>query len=364
MSLRKKNKLDPGTDISAIIWKCFQSTNIQGQLDSSHNLYKDNTTTTTTTTNNNNNNNTKRKFINSEDSSSSSTSCSSFLKVSSELTLDEILNNNNNNNDNNNTNNSNTTTITNKNNNNYECRIISIYRQLRKKLRDKTLLYQIIKSELIDKPLTPSIQTMQSYDFKYDVEYSFNNITSMIDIRRSKKWVKYVLSDKVVRYGTIEPHFIFNKIPGWLFDAAQHCGLSLIYSTDMRGVQEWMGQLCSLINLHNLIAATFEKEKDIDNDNDNDDDDDDINYTIIIMHLAGLLSRAPLNPINRQGMTFPGSILQSVMFENVKKRMISDPEGVDNLTNSISCALSCTNPPTGTKMFNLIVSDAADDGCC
>ena len=69
------SELDPGTDISAIIWKCFQSTNIQIQLDSSHNLY-------------NKNNKTE---ICSSSTCSVSSSRSSSLKVSSNLTLDEIL---------------------------------------------------------------------------------------------------------------------------------------------------------------------------------------------------------------------------------------------------------------------------------
>ena len=212
--------------------------------------------------------------------------------------------------------------------------------------------------------MIPSLQTMREFDFRYDVEYCFHNINSLIDIRRSKKWVKYVLSDNIERYGTMESHFIYNKLPGWLFDAARLCypsekdndnnnnTLSLVYSTDMRGVQLWMGQLCSLINLHNLIAATIEKKRDDDDNNNNN-----INYTVILMHLAGLLSKSPLNPINRQGMTFPGSILQTTMFENVKKQMTSHLQGDDNLTNSISCALTCTHPPTGTKIFNMLSSN-------
>ena len=42
------------------------------------------------------------------------------------------------------------------------------------------------------------------------------NITNFIDVRKNKNWVLYSLSDNIRRYGTVEPHLIFNKMPSWL----------------------------------------------------------------------------------------------------------------------------------------------------
>ena len=172
----------------------------------------------------------------------------------------------------------------------------------------------------------------------------FSNLTSFIDLRKSKQWVLYLLSDNVPRIGTIYPHFIFNKIPGWLFDAARIASvnnLSLIYSTDMRGVCEWMGQLCHLINLHYMFHINLERQN-------------KLNYTVILIHLAGLLTKQKINPINRQGMSFQSSILQSTTFENVRKQL-SNASGCDNLSNSISATLMCIPRRTGTNSFNVVI---------
>ena len=178
-----------------------------------------------------------------------------------------------------------------------------------------------------------------------EVATNLSNLGNFIDLRKCKNTVYYVLSDFVIRKGTIHPHVIYNNVPGWLYDAVNKSmetepRLHLIYSTDMRGVNEWLGQLCSLINLHNLFAADLEANQ-------------KLNCSAILIHLAGLLSNHPLNSINRQGMSFPDSILQKSTFENVNK-CLADIHGRDNLSSFVSSTLACVPHKTGTNSFDLI----------
>ena len=177
------------------------------------------------------------------------------------------------------------------------------------------------------------------------VAASLSNLGNFIDLRKCKNTVYYVLSDFVIRKGTIHPHVIYNNVPGWLYDAVNKSTeteprLHLIYSTDMRGVNEWLGQLCSLINLHNSFAADLEANQ-------------KLNCSAILIHLAGLLSNHRLNSINRQGMSFPDSVLQKSTFENVNK-CLAVIQGGDNLSSFVSSTLACVPHKTGTNSFDLI----------
>ena len=198
-------------------------------------------------------------------------------------------------------------------------------------------LQSIIINTFIKNPTTPL-----HYDDLTEINNFPTNITNFIDLRKNKKWVLYMLSDNIKRYGTIQSHIIYNKVPGWLIDAIQisyRKNLHLVYSTDIRGVNEWMGQTCSLINLHHLFSLYLERNN--------------INYTIILLHLAGILSSKTLNPINRQGMHFSENILQKCTFENVKN-MLSQASGCDNLSSFISSTLMCVPHKSGTNYFDLL----------
>ena len=135
-------------------------------------------------------------------------------------------------------------------------------------------------------------------------------------------------------------------MPGWLVDALQIAykyKLYLIYSTDIRGVNQWLGQLCSLINLHNLLN--------LNNNNNNNN----INYTALLIHIAGVLSTNTLNPINRQGMLFSDNVLQRCTFENVKRKLSSIENDCDNLSSFISLSLMCLPQKSGTNYFDIII---------
>ena len=430
----------PGTDVTALLWKTFQSSQIQIQLDSCHNLYKsdlsysnDNFTARSSSTtsrgennnNNNNNNNTcDNNIISSYNPDKKTTKLRKHIppplygleenldtalykiyqhrKRKNTVSLSDIVNT--------------TTTTTagavaemmkrkrrreeNKEKENlYSERVKKIFYQIKEKRsntnnaitnsREDSVddddvdddyyneydnIRAIITRELLNSPLNfhsrYNTESGKNTDkgrgmgndnnnsddddeyrtFINDTENLFSNLTSFIDVRKSKKWVKYLLSDKIPRFGTVQPHFVFNKIPGWLYDAIQISwdrDLYLIYATDMRGVNEWMGQLCNLCNLHNLLSVRMERHH---------------NCTAILIHLAGLLTRTTMNPINRQGMTYPQSVLQKTTFENVKK-LLSNARDSDNMSSFISSTMMCIPHKTGTNAFNILSGgDVRRDG--
>lgn len=310
---KRKIELDPGTDITAILLKIFQSSQIQTQLDSSHNLYK--------------NIEKEKKSLNNDTSSPNiCNNTSEDLENLDALLSEKCCSKKKN--------------IKTNNENVYQTSVGNIYNLFSTLDSNKSSLN---KHCIIEQELIKSISSLSSPTIMCLKETSiFGNITNFIDLRKSKKWVSYLLSDNVIRYGVIQPHFIFNKIPGWLFDAIQlsyENNLYLIYSTDMRGVNEFMGQVCSLINLHNMLSLKLETDGE--------------NYTAILIHLAGILSTNSLNPINRQGMTYPESVLQKTTFENVK-RFLNKASGSDNLRNFISSSLMCVPHKSGTNSFDLL----------
>ena len=300
---------DPGTDVTALIWKSLQSKQIQVHLDQSHNLYD-----------NQNSNNTPliTTPVAVGDRNDLDESVKPIIKKQLQLKQTD-------------------------NKNVYAPKIIKLYDYI-KNPNNQATIRPFIQKVLIHTPLTPNDQDYRNEFTRITTD--FCNINNYIDVRKSKKWILYLLSDNIPRIGTCQPHFIYNKIPGWLIDAMQitsEKNLFLIYSTDMRGVNEWLGQLCSLINLHHLLAINLESNN-------------DVNCTAILIHLAGLLTNRKLNPINRQGMSFPNSILQKTTFENVKKQL-STASGSDNLTNFISTTLTVIPHKTGTNSFNLLSSE-------
>ena len=301
---------DPGTDVTALIWKSLQSKQIQTHLDQSHNLYDNREDTVTTA------------LIPPVEVNHSHVNNLDDALMVKPITKKPIQ------------------SKQTDNNNLYAPKIKKLYEYIRHPNNQATIR-SFIQQELIHTPLMPNDQDYRTEFTR--INNDFCNINNYIDVRKSKKWVLYLLSDNIHRIGTSQPHFIYNRIPGWIIDAIQitsEKNLFLIYSTDMRGVNEWLGQLCSLINLHHLLAINLESNN-------------DINCTAVLIHLAGLLTNRKLNPINRQGMSFPNSILQKTTFENVKKQL-STAAGSDNLTNFISTTLTVIPHKTGTNSFNLL----------
>lgn len=312
-------ELAPGTDLTAIIWKTLQSTQIQTQLDQSHNLYdieklkkeKDNDCKL-------------KYFWDNHDYR--------IANIDEELEKFENA-----------TKRKRTKRTTNINIENlYLPKIRKIYNKIYDVIlyNKKDNIKDIIIEELLESP------NLNTENEKSIVDSAWlANLGNYMDIRKNKEWVSYILSDFIPRQGAIHPHPIYNKLPGWLLDAmqiAKEKNLYLIYSTDIRGVNEWLGQLCSLINIHNLLSVNLEAKQ-------------GLNCTAILIHLAGILSTKPLNSINRQGMSFSNSILQKSTFENVKK-FLSNVNGSDNLCSFVSATIACVPHKTGTNSFDIITN--------
>ena len=154
-----------------------------------------------------------------------------------------------------------------------------------------------------------------------------------------------MLNDFKLRRGWVYPHFVYNMMPYWLYDAliiANNENLFLIFSTDMRSVDIWLGQLCSIINIHNLLSVKLESKQ-------------GVNCTAILVHLVGILSTKSLSSINRSGMNYPKSILQITTFENIKK-LLSNVNGFDDCSSFISSMIVCRPYRLGTNSFDIISS--------
>ena len=344
--------LEPGTDVTALIWKTLQSSQIQKQLDQSHNMYHHTIINDDKNINENginpphneNQNNTYFTNINKnilrDNKKHLSKEKFKFLsrhtnKIIKNIDVIDSANK----------------SIINSDNNNNNHKNKSIYLHKLKRLiyniKTNTKLKKTLISEFIKNPITPFNYSTKIKQIDIDdltnLKNFNTNINNLIDLRKNKKWVLYLLSDKIPRYGTIQNHIIFNKVPGWLIDAIQIANkkkLFLIYSTDIRGVNEWLGQFISMINLHHLLSLN-EVNK-------------DTNYTALFLHLAGILSINRLNPINRQGMFFSKNVLQKCTFENVK-RLLSKAHDSDNLSSFISSTLMCVPQKSGTNAFDLII---------
>lgn len=318
-----REELPPGTDLTAIIWKTLQSTQIQTQLDQSHNLYDierlqpENIKTF--------------NYYNQDDNFKIANIDQDLTKIKKALRIKRKC-------------------IKKRNKvsleNLYLPKIKNLYNNIYNLLDREIINKDLEIKDLIIRDLLES-PTLNENNQKSVIDSAWlANLGNYMDIRKNKEWVSYVLSDFIVRQGVIHPHPIYNKLPGWLFDAIQISNKEkqfLIYSTDMRGVNEWLGQLCSLINLHNLFSVNLEAQQ-------------GLNCTAILIHLAGILSTRPLNSINRQGMSYPDSILQRTTFENVKK-FLSNANGLDNLCSFVSSTIACLPHKTGTNAFDLLMSE-------
>ena len=241
--------------------------------------------------------------------------------------------------------------------NSYSQKLLDVYDNIKTLMKNGNSIEKInLEMEVIYKLMYNPLDPVQDLGKDFETNPQFikdtmyiTNLSNFIDLRKSKIWVMYLLSDMRVRYGTMHYHPIFNKLPGWLFDVIWICSkhnLYLIYSTDMRGVSQFMDQLCSLLNIHHLISLDLETPN--------------LNYTSILIHLVGILSCNSLNPINRQGMKFPSSILQKTTFENVRNQFVriskkTCNDNHDSLTSFISTIIMCLKHKTGTNAFNIVM---------
>lgn len=322
-----EQQLPPGTDLTAILWKTLQSTQIQTQLDQSHNLYdierlqSENPYKTS-----------KCHYYGADDDFGIANIDEKLIKIKNALQPKR----------------KNAQKIKKYNaiENLYLPKFRKIYNQIyciitsssSSSLNKDCEIKNVIIRDLLESP------TLNEKNEKSTVDSAWlANLGNYMDIRKNKEWVSYVLSDFIGRQGPIHPHPIYNKIPGWLFDAIQISNKEkqfLVYSTDIRGSNEWMGQFCNLINLHNLLSVNLEAQQ-------------GLNCTAILIHLVGILSTQPLNSINRQGMSYPDSVLQKTTFENVKK-FLSKAQGLDNLCSFVSSTIACLPHKTGTNSFDLL----------
>ena len=317
MDFLKKNKqlyklYEPGTDITAFLWKMIQHTSIQNQLDSTHDMYKLTTSTATTTT-----------------TTTTTTTATITTMRGTPLKITYSINQTSSN---------------------------SVYSGLidvnLKNISDISLLECLVQNILLECPLTPDIFCSYNCDpvFQRDIAIYENKssvgINNLIDLRMPRVWIEYLMTDGVKRYGTCHNHPIFNNCPGWLIDAIHlqitNPNLSLVYSTDIRGVNTHLGQLCSLINLHHIFRR-FENVT--------------TNYSALLLQLT-VLSNASINSINRRGNKFPANIISSSSFEDVKRQIMATERSNllrDDMSSFVSRLTTSLPPPVGTNFFNLIL---------
>ena len=335
---------EAGTDISAIAWKSLQQPQIQSQLDKPHNC-----------NNNNNNNNKESKYVRKNDKASRSMGSLSLLKL---INMDSYL--------------SEKKKKRKASKNTYAKRQVDLdYRYYNSEMKNSLLykyvylIYKMMRDEKVDVKkyilhedereipvnmaefiLGPDYNNKRL--FKNDVNEIFSSMAHFIDFRKSKVFVEYMLSDGIKRFGLTVNHLIFPAIPMWLFDAcslvSKDPSLYLLYSTDIRSVNIFLGHISSIVNLSNLLFSKIEQNK-------------NINATLILIHLVGIFTPDKYNPINRQGIKFPCNTLQRITFENVKNNMIKvakEKRVYDNLSSFISSTIFGIPRVTGTNAFNLI----------
>lgn len=187
--------------------------------------------------------------------------------------------------------------------------------------------------------------------FKNDINNTFSCMAHFIDFRKSKLFVEYMLSDGLKRFGLTINHLIYPGIPMWLLDVSsiinKHPDLYLIYSTDTRTVDKFLGHVTSIVNLSNLLYIKLEQPA-------------KSNASLILLHLMGIFTADTYNPINRQGIKFPCSVLQKTTFENVKNqlsKLANENRLYDTLTNFISSTIIGVPRATGTNCFNLVIKN-------
>ena len=209
-------------------------------------------------------------------------------------------------------------------------------------------------------PPVPSLEYIRN-----EVDVFDESVNHLMDLRHVKRWAKYKLSDGLIRYGTVHRHPLYNALPGWLVDVLwlrrQNPDLALLWCTDIRGVNEHLGSLCNLINLHGLFRRV---------------EGGGNNFTGILIHMT-VLSTMSLNPINRRGMKYPHSEVASRTFENIKrllmglknnktttekkkgrkrkKRPIHNILLHDDLSSFFTRIMTVLPPRVGTNYFDIIL---------
>ena len=207
----------------------------------------------------------------------------------------------------------------------------------------------------VEKYLTAYVPPVPREDVNFlnDVTVFDDSLTNLMELRRVKLWAKYMLSDGVIRYGTIQTHPLYNVCPGWLMDVLWHQkqkkNLTLVWCTDIRGVNEYLGSLCSTINLHHLFRRLEKKDRN--------------NYSAILLQMT-VLSTEALNPINRRGIKFPQAAVTACTFENIKrslsamkkkkkKKINTVVEYKDNVAAPFTRLMLAMPVPIGTNYFDI-----------
>lgn len=171
-------------------------------------------------------------------------------------------------------------------------------------------------------------------------------ITHLLDLRKSKVWVKYMMSDNVVRCGTIQKHPVYTSLPGWLVDVLRlrrYKRLTLVWCTDLRGVDQYLGSLCSVINLHHLLRRLERQNGD--------------NYTAILLQMT-VLSTHSLNPVNRRGFKYPACGMTACTFEDVRRSLLKTQKNearYDALEAPFTRIICAIPHKVGTNFFDVVV---------
>lgn len=202
-------------------------------------------------------------------------------------------------------------------------------------------------------PLPPGEGDDDYAPFRKDVDIFDKSVTNLSELRRPRRWCKYAMSDGIIRFGCIQKHPLYKCIPGWLVDAINvrtRKGTALLWCTDVRGVNLYLGSVCSLINLHHL----FQRIESVNHDN----------FTTILAHLT-VLSTVPLNPINRRGMKYPNNAISARTFEDVKRSLLqlsrttkrdnNNKDLLDSLDTFFARLMMVMPHKIGTNSFDLII---------
>lgn len=209
----------------------------------------------------------------------------------------------------------------------------------RKPVLDRGQLFQFLRWYV---PTPPA----KDGRFLTDVNIFDKSLTNLCELRRAKVWCKYMLTDGIIRYGCIQKHPLYNGCPGWLMDILElrrrGRNLALLWCTDIRGVNDHMGSVCSLINLHHL----FQRIERVHGDN----------FTALLAHLT-VLSTAALNPINRRGLKYPSSSISSRTFENVRRSLLRkcNNNETDTLVSYFTRIMMVMPHKIGTNFMDLVI---------
>lgn len=227
------------------------------------------------------------------------------------------------------------------NNNNITKKKEDVYYPLIEKLKkkDKKNFFPLINT------YSPFLSLSNISD-KNDINIFDECITNLTDLRRIKVWAKYMMSDNIVRFGTVQKHPVYTALPGWLVDVLnlrrQRRDLIFLWCTDLRGVDQCLGSLCSIINLHYLLRRLEKKTGD--------------NFTALLLQMT-VLSTISTNPINRRGLKFPSNGMTSCTFEDIRRSIMkNNKKGSYDKLESMFTRIACVVPhKVGTNYFDLMM---------